>query len=386
MTSPPLIFNHNDYPTLGVELEVQLVDHHTMGLVSAIEPILKNLPPGLENRIKPELMQCYLEVNTDVCRTVDEVGIDLADKVAAVERAANPLGVKVHWSGTHPFSNWRHQEVTNNARYHQLIEQMEDTARRLVTFGLHVHVGVDTGDKAIMICDRIVRHLPTLLALSSNSPFWNGRDTGLCSQRIKVLENLPTAGPPPLMRNWSEFVWLVRTLIKTGFIQTIREIWWDVRPHHGFGTVEVRVCDTPADLKTVLALTALVQCLVHALSKEIDNGVYFVDSHPMMARQNRWRACRYGLDAELVDPFNQEPRPARKLVEQLVALLRPVADELGCTKHLETALELAAQPSGASRQRIDYAETHDLAEVVRRGLARSRLTPSSIPTPVTATV
>ena len=164
---------------------------------------------------------------------------------------AGRQGVRLFWSGTHPFSPWQAQEVTPLDRYRDLIELLQETARRIITFGLHVHVAVDSGDKAIMICDRILQHLPTLLALSANSPFWQGRNTGLHSQRSKIMETLPTAGLPPMMRNWSEYAWLLNNLVDTGFIKTIRELWWDVRPHHNFGTVEVRICDMPPTLWTM---------------------------------------------------------------------------------------------------------------------------------------
>src|SRR5262249_22973651 len=162
-------------------------------------------------------------INTGICPDVASVGRDLAAKVRAVEEAASRLDIQLFWAATHPFSPWHEQEITNSERYHGLVELLQDTARRLVTFGLHVHVGVGSGDKAVMIGDRILRHLPVLLALSANSPFWNGRPTGLQSQRVKVLEGLPTAGLPPLMRNWSEYVWLLNHLVSTGFIRTIRE-------------------------------------------------------------------------------------------------------------------------------------------------------------------
>ena len=222
-------------------------------------------------------------------------------------RSLGRQGVRLFWSGTHPFSPWQAQDVTPLDRYRDLIDLLQETARRIITFGLHVHVGVDSGDKAIMICDRILQHLPTLLALSANSPFWQGRNTGLHSQRSKIMETLPTAGLPPLMRNWSEYAWLLNNLIETGFIKTIRELWWDVRPHHNFGTVEVRICDMPPGLEHVLGITALVQCLVHDLSEEIDQGTYQFDCHPFLIRQNKWRACRYGMDARLVDPPPTRP-------------------------------------------------------------------------------
>jgi carboxylate-amine ligase len=174
------------------------------------------------------------------------------------------------------------------------------------------------------------------------------------------------------MRNWSEYVWLIDHLVKTGFINTIREIWWDVRPHNNFGTVEVRICDLPSSLEDVLGLTALVQCLVHSLSQEIDAGTYQHDCHPMLVRQNKWRACRFGMAAELVDPTTLACMPARKVVRQLVERLRPVAQELRCEPYLEHVVEMAEAPTGADRQIAVYKETGDPVEVVRRALAAQK--------------
>src|SRR5690606_3663786 len=245
------------------------------------------------------------------CHTVAEVRDDLQATLGLLEGITDQLGLKLYWAATHPFSPWREQEITVNDRYYRLVELMQDVARRLVTFGLHVHIGVDSGDKAILVCDRMLRHLPLLLALSANSPFWNGRRTGLHSNRSMFMQDLPTAGLPRQMRNWSEYTWLINHLVDTGFINTIREIWWDIRPHHKFGTVEIRVCDMPANLDQVLALTALVQCLVQAISTEIDEGTYQSEYHPMMVAQNKWRATRFGPDARLVDSgdFTQHALP-----------------------------------------------------------------------------
>jgi carboxylate-amine ligase len=370
---PAYQFKRNDRPTLGVEIELQLVDAGTFRLRNAIGEVLAGLPAALESSVKPELMQCYLEINTGICRDVAEVERDLSAKVLAVQRVAAAAGLRLFWGATHPFSPWDEQEVTPNERYRGLIELLQETARRLVTFGLHVHVGVESGDKAIMIVDRIMGHLPTLLALSVNSPYWSGRDTGLHSQRIKVMEGLPTAGLPPLMRNWSEYMWLLNHMVETGFITTIREIWWDVRPHHNFGTVEIRICDMPSDLPSVLALTALIQCLVCRLSEEIDEGTYQFDCHPMMVRQNKWRACRYGMDAQLVDQSSRKANPARRIVRSMVDDLGPTADVLGCRPYLDSVLRLAERPTGSLRQREHFAETGDLAEVVRRMIASSEL-------------
>ena len=359
-------FAVNERPTIGVEIELNLVDSQTMALSSGMPGILSALPADLEGSVKPELFQCYIEINTKVCDSVAEAHRDLTEKVQAVDQIARGQGMRLFFSGTHPFSRWQDQEVSPLDRYHNLIDLLQEAARRIITFGLHVHVGVDSGDKAIMICDRILQHLPTLLALSANSPFWQGRNTGLHSQRTKIMETLPTAGLPPLMRNWSEYVWLQNLLVDTGFIKTIRELWWDVRPHQNFGTVEVRICDMPPSLSHVMGITALIQCLVHDLSEEIDRGTYQFDCHPFLIRQNKWRACRYGMDSRLVDAATHQTIPARDVVHALAEKLRVRARELDCASYLESVHEMTDQPTGSVLQLQAFRETDNLAEVVRR--------------------
>ena len=358
-------FNSNPRPTLGVEIELGLVDGHTFELANRSGELIDRLPKSFEEAFKPELMQSYLEINTRICDTVADAEQDLLGKLAVVERTADEMGLLLWWGGTHPFSLWRNQSVTPNDRYEMLVNLLQELARRLITFGLHVHVGVDSGDKAVMICDRIMRHLPMLLAITCSSPFWEGRNTGLASYRSKVMETLPTAGLPTLMRNWSEYVWLVRHMVDTGFINTIRELWWDVRPHHNFGTVEVRVCDMPGSLADSLGIAALVQCLVKALSDEIDEGTYQHDCHPMMVRQNKWRATRFGNQAELVDEYTHEALPVSKVVENLIYVLRPIARQLKCEPYLEHCQKMADGPSWAARQLSILEETADAREMVR---------------------
>jgi carboxylate-amine ligase len=372
-----LEFVRNNWPSLGVEIELQLIDAQTLALRNAIGDILPEVPSALSERVKPEIMQCYLEINTEICQTAADVSRDLSEKLSVVEQIVGRHGLRLFWAATHPFSHWHEQQISPDDRYHGLVDLLQETARRLVTFGLHVHVGVDSGDKAIMICDRMLRHLPTLLALSANSPFWSGRNTGLHSQRSKVMDDLPTAGLPPVMRNWSEYVWLLNHLIDTGFIRSLREVWWDIRPHHNFGTVEVRVCDMPPDLPTVVGLAALIQCIVRDLSRQIDEGTYLPDGHPFMNRQNKWRACRYGMAAELVDPFTAEARPARRIVADLVDTLirRGVPEELGCLREIEMVLDMAEQPTGSERQVAIFEQTGDLQEVVRQMLDRRPFEP-----------
>jgi carboxylate-amine ligase len=367
-----LEFTRNAEPTLGVEIELALVDEETMALRPAIQQVLDRLPEELHTSVKPELMQSYLEVNTGICRTVTEAEADLRGKLLQVQGITDELGLRLLWSGTHPFSLWRDQEVTPTERYHGLINLLQDMARQLVTFGLHVHVGVDSGDKAVALCDHLLPYLPVLLALSANSPCWDARITGLQSSRSKVMEGLPTAGLPMQMRNWSEYTWLINHMIETGFINTIREIWWDVRPHHNFGTVEVRICDVPGNLEDALALTALVQCLVCSLSEEIDAGTYKHEAHPMMVRQNKWRAARYGLNAALVDFQTFKPKPVPELVEDLVRKLWSTAERLECQQQLQRVLALAHGQSWADRQAALIQE-HGPEEAVRRLTLASRL-------------
>ena len=379
-----LEFQSNRLPTLGIEIELGLVDVETMNLSSSFDPLAQRLPDRGGDRFKPEIIQSVVEINTDVCESIRDADSELRGRLGVVETAADAQGLTLWWGGLHPFALCRDQVVTPDERYLRLVEQLQILARRMVTFGLHVHVGVDSGDKAVMICDRILRHLPTLLALSSSSPFWEGQPTGMQSYRSKVMELLPTAGLPPLMRNWSEYVWLVNHMINTGFIETIRELWWDVRPHHNFGTVEIRMCDMPGNLEDTLALSALIHCLVKALSDEIDQGAYQHDCHPMMVRQNKWRAARYGCEAQLVDAVKYHVQSVEEVVTGLVDILRPTANELGCTEYLERCRGMAAGPTWADRQLALAEQTGSLEEVVRQLTQQSRISPPETVSPVHA--
>ncbi|MEW4453131.1 YbdK family carboxylate-amine ligase [Bremerella sp. JC817] len=358
-------FRANHYPTLGVELELGVIDSQTMELRSAVQNILAELPEDLRTQYKPELMQCCLEINTGICQTVGEAEEDLSAKIKRIEGVMDKLGVQLWWAATHPFSRWKDQNVTENQRYLDLLELLQEMARRLVTQGLHVHVGVESGDKAVMLCERILQYVPLLLSLSGSSPFWEGRDTGLSSHRSKIMEGLPTAGIPTLMRNWSEYVWIVNHMVDTGFINTIREIWWDVRPHHNFGTVEIRICDMPGSLEDVMALTAMTQCLIVHLSREIDEGAYQYDCHPMMVRQNKWRAARFGTSARLVNSYSFEVETVPQMTRRLVETLSPIAKRLQCLDQLEHCNVIANRPSWADQQRKLLQETGSAAEMVR---------------------
>ncbi|MHC5003121.1 MAG: carboxylate-amine ligase [Planctomycetota bacterium] len=365
-------FNGNATHTLGVEIELQLVDHTTGELVPRIDDLLRRVPAHYERFVKPEFMQSYCEVNTDVCDTVHQVEQDLTEKMRWLQGLGDELGIDFLWAGTHPFSRWEEQTMSRGDRYAWLMDAMQYIARRLVCFGLHVHIGVDSGDKAVQMCDRLLRHLPTLLAMSVNSPFWCGRDTGILSLRSKIMEALPTAGLPHTMRNWSEYCWLVNNLVSTGFIKSIREIWWDVRPHNDFGTVEIRIMDQPMNLSHTLGLVALTQALVAGISADIDKGAYLYDSHPQIAKQNKWHAARYGMDATFVDFDTMLAIPAKQAAMRLIERCMPHAQQLGSESYLGQLSDIIDGGTGAARQMQLYQEHGDLRSVVRGLLELSR--------------
>jgi carboxylate-amine ligase len=364
MTQPAL-FRRNSWPTVGVEIELALADARSMALRSAIGSILPRIPAPLAGSVKPEFLQCYVEINSAVGRRVAEVGRDVAAKVRAVEEAAHEEGVRLLWCGTHPFSHWRDQQVTPDARYYGLAEELRETVLRPATFGLHVHVGVESGDAAVRVMNGIREHLPILLALSVNSPFWCGRETGLHSYRIDLLEGFPTGGLPPRLRGWEHYLALVEEMTRNGFIQSEKDLWWDVRPCRRGGTVEVRVCDMPPDLPSLLGLLALTQCLVFELERAQVRQTRDDECALLMVRQNRWRAARYGLSARLTDPLTGELVPARQLARVLVDRLRARADQLRCAEHLERVASMADAPTGAERQMEIRRRTGGLAEVVQ---------------------
>ncbi|MFO0956061.1 MAG: YbdK family carboxylate-amine ligase [Isosphaeraceae bacterium] len=357
-------FVGSERPSLGVELELQLVDARNLALAGAAEKVLTGVPAELEGSVKPEFHDCCVEVISGVCRDVAEVEQDLGSKVAAVARIAAEHGLLLGWGGTHPFSHWRDQPIFPTPRYRELVDEYRETLTRQLTFGLHVHVGVPGGGAAVCACNRIAEHLPALLALSANSPFWCGRATGLHSQRVEVMGSSPTGGLPPRLDGWGDYVRLVERLISGGLIRTPKELYWDVRPSPEHGTVEVRMCDMPPDLPSVLGLAALIQCLVVELARR--GGPPGLDECGMMiVRQNRWRAARHGLDAEIVDPRTGRGLPAREVIQRHVSRLRPIAGDLGCSRQLDRAWAMAGGAGGAGQQLAVFERTGDLEAVVR---------------------
>ena len=286
-----IVFNGSTEPTLGVEIEVQLVD--SSGALATDTAATKILP-GLDDQgFKHELLECTIEVITGVCGSVDDVRTELRDKLDMLIAAAEKHDYRVLCTGTHPFSSWSDQTVSPDPRYHRLIEDCQWTARRLLIFGVHTHVGVGSGEEAIAVGNSLGTFIPHFLALSSSSPYWMGKDTGLASTRSKIFESLPTAGLPYWMDNWGQFQRFMRTLIGAGTIRSIREVWWDIRPHPSFGTIELRICDGIPSLDELCAMVALSQSLVVWLARRYQAGDELPRHHAWTIRENKWRAARH---------------------------------------------------------------------------------------------
>ena len=364
-----IAFTSSERASLGVEWELQLVDRTTRGLASAATDILTEIgaphPDGEHPKAKHELLESTIEIITGICGTVAEAKADLAETLAEVTAAAETRGLGVVCSGTHPFTDWKTQQISDNPRYHALVENMQWLARRLQIFGVHVHVGVRARDKVIPIVNALQNYIPHLLALSASSPFWIGTDTGLASARSKVFEGLPTAGLPYQLGGWDQFEAYMETLITTHTIESIREVWWDIRPHPGFGTVELRIFDGMPTLKEVGMCAALGQCLVQQFDTQLDRGYTLPTPKGWVVRENKWRAARYGLDAHIIVDANGRTLPARTALAELVDELSPVAERLDCLDELAHVSDILESGASYQRQRRAAADNDgDLTSVV----------------------
>jgi glutamate---cysteine ligase / carboxylate-amine ligase len=349
-------------------MELEIVDRATRELYGAASEILNDFkttrPQELHSKAKHELFECTIEVNTGVCSTVSEARADLEGTLAELVSLADPRGLALICSGTHPFSHWRDQVVSPNPRYHRLVHDMQWTARQLQIFGIHVHVGVRSAQKAIEISNALSAYLPHMLALSASSPYWLGNDTGLASSRSKIFEHLPTAGLPYQMSDWAEFEEFMTTLVSAQAITSIREVWWDLRPHPVFGTVELRIFDGTPTLSEVAAMAALSLCLVEWMDTLLDRGYGLPCPRAWVVRENKWRAVRYGIEAEIITDENGKLAPVQDAIRELVEELSPTATRLGCLDELRYALKILEDGPSYLRQRAVAESTGSLIGVV----------------------
>lgn len=360
-------FNASQGPSLGVEMELELVDAGTGELTSRATEVLTAMSgaDGADHpKAKHELLESTVEIITGICATAAEARDDLSKTLRDLVAQTGPRGIDLVCSGTHPFSDYRQQTLSPDPRYAWLRQEMQWMADRLQIFGVHVHVGVRSAEKAIAIAGALTAYIPQFLALSASSPYWMGRDTGLASARSKVFEGLPTAGLPYVMANWAEFEEFMTTLICSQSISSVREVWWDIRPHPGFGTVELRICDGLPRMSEVTTVAALSQCLVEWMDGLIDRGYSLPIPKQWVVRQNKWKAARHGIDAEIIVDEAGTLRPMRQALAEVVEDLAPVARRLGCAEELEHTLAMVDVGPSYLRQRRLVAAGATLAEVV----------------------
>jgi carboxylate-amine ligase len=360
-------FGKGEPYTLGVEEEYMLLDGETLDLVQHVEAVLAaSEGDELGERVNPELMQSVLEIATPVCRSPAEVDRELRRLRAYVTELASRQGMRVGSAGTHPFSLFERQRITARDRYRHLVDQLQYVARRELIFGLHVHVAVDDPERAVQVVNGLLVQLPQLLALSASSPFWRGELTGLESSRQMVFAAFPRSGPPPRFRDYADYAEVVGQLEKTGCIADYTHIWWDIRLHPRFGTVEIRVCDAVTRVEDAVALAAYCQALVKYYSERHAVDAEIPSYHRILTTENKWLAARYGLEAPVMDlaTGRRNRVPVAQLVRRTLRELEPHARELGSDRELEGIREILARGNGSDRQRRVWNANRDIVEVV----------------------
>ncbi|HEX6391158.1 MAG TPA: carboxylate-amine ligase [Solirubrobacteraceae bacterium] len=353
--------------SLGVEEELMIVDAEHYDLVNAIEPLLDAVGDDTgkpRGEIKPELMESVLEVCTDPCANAGQAAAELAQLRAYASSLAGERGLRVGSAGTHPFAMWEDQRIVARPRYRDLISALRFVARQELLFGLHVHVAVDDPEQAIHVADGMRVHVPVLLALSANSPFWRADRTGLMSTRTPIFRAFPRVGMPPAYGSWEHYVEEIDFMVRSGVMEDYTYLWYDIRPHPRFGTVEIRCCDAQTRVEHTIALAALIQAMVKELCEHFSEGKQLGEYPWQMLDENKWLAARHGLDGDIVDLPSNERVATKTLARRLVDRLRHHAQDLGAEHELEGIVDLIERGNGAARQVVVYEANSDLREVM----------------------
>ncbi|HET7695618.1 MAG TPA: carboxylate-amine ligase [Vicinamibacterales bacterium] len=358
--------------TIGVEEEFQIVDPDTGALRSHVSELLTASAPALGDQIKRELHQSIVEVGTKICADVNELEREVCRIRRELSQSAESVGLRIAAAGTHPFSSWKDQLVSPGERYQNIVEELQQLARSLLIFGLHIHVAVPDKASTIELLNEARYFLPHLLALSTSSPFWQGRDTGLKSYRTTVFRRFPRSGIPDEFSSWSQYEEYVDTLVALHCIDDGKKVWWDLRPHPVFGTLEFRICDVPTSPRATIALAALAQALVVKLYRLRRSNLGFRIYSRALVEENKWRAARYGLDGQLIDFGKRQEVPMRVLARELLEFVDDVVDELGSRKALGYIETILAEGTSADRQLAVFRETGDLRQVVNWLIAATR--------------
>jgi carboxylate-amine ligase len=360
--------------SIGIEEEYQTIDPETRDLRSHIaSEILPKAKLALAEAVKPEMHQSVIEVGTRVCKDIKEARENIQSLRRQMITLASEQGMLLAAASTHPFSDWKLQEIYPDERYAQVVEDMQLIARANLVFGLHVHIGIEDRNTAIHIMNSMRYFLPHILALSSNSPFWMGMNTGFKSYRCKVFERFPRTNIPDVFANWAEYETFVDLLVKTHCIDNGKKIWWDIRPHPFFDTLEVRVCDIPMRLDETIALAALIQATMAMLYElHASNKSYRIYGRALIM-ENKFRASRYGIQGKLIDFGKEEEVPVRDLMLEYLELIDDVVDELGSREEIDYIHQMLEMGTGADRQLKVFEETGDLKKVVDYIVAETRV-------------
>lgn len=358
--------------TIGVEEEFQIIDPTSGELRSHVSQLIAASSPEVGEQIKPELHQSIVEMGTNICNNVDELRPEIYRMRGELVRAADRVGLHVAAAGTHPFSSWIDQVITPGERYNNIVEELQQLARSLLIFGIHVHVAMPDRTSTIAMMNQVRYFLPHLLALSTSSPFWMGRDTGLRSYRTTIFRRFPRTGVPDYFASWSDYDEFIKLLVELHCIDNAKKIWWDVRPHPMFGTLEFRICDVPTRAEDSITLAALTQAIVVKLYKLYTKNLGFRSYPRALIEENKWRAVRWGLDGKLIDFGKRMEVPMRDLALELLEFVDDVVDELGSREAVEGVHRILRDGTSAERQLKIYKESGDLQAVVKHLVRETR--------------
>jgi carboxylate-amine ligase len=355
---------NNHVFTLGIEEEFAIVDPETRELRSHIQEILEGGKVTLKEQIKPEMHQSVVELGTEICRDIADARQHVTNLRSNLASLAGKAGLRIASVGTHPFSHWRDQLITEGERYKEIVRDMQLVARANLIFGLHVHVGVPNRESAIHVMNQARYFLPHIYALSVNSPFWVGHNTGLKGYRLKIFERFPRTGIPDSFESLSEYEDYCKLLVKTGCIDNAKKIWWDIRLHPFFDTLEVRVCDAQSRVDDTLAIAALIQAIVSRLFKLLRQNTTFRIYRRRLLDENRWRASRYGIDGKMIDFGKESEAETRSLINELLEFISTEVGDLGSHREMQHIERILREGTGADRQLAVWERTHEIKAVV----------------------
>src|SRR5207342_3695917 len=350
--------------TLGVEEEYMVIDPHTRELKSHEQKIVTEGQKVIKDKVKAEMHQAVVEVGTDICQDIDEAHKDVSTLRTTISSIAEGLGFWVGASGTHPFSHWESQLITDHIRYNELVNELQEAARSNLIFGLHVHVGMENREMANHIANSTRYFLPHIYALSTNSPFWEGRLTGYKSFRTKVFDKFPRTGIPEAFDSIEAYENYVKLLVKTNCIDNAKKIWWDLRVHPFFNTVEFRICDVPMTVDETITIAAMFQAICARIYKLRNKNLNFIQYSRALLNENKWRASRYGVDGFMIDFGKEEEVNTRALIYELLEFLDPVLDPLGSREAVGIIPKIFETGTGADRQLRVFEESKSLVKVV----------------------